>query len=200
MSLSQDCDRWLPNYGWKTAHSRVVDAETQVCAQALRDVTPGQMRTLRPLVLIRSLPSRLLSVGTDRGHAADTNQPVADWLVEGVGAFVLGGTEQAALIIGFAGRPWGLRQEWMTLTQEEFISFDEADAIKGLLAFRADPATGANAEIGRTELSTETRVCANDAGAARKFSWYWRVVGPFSSLIRRDWLSAAASAAGQRAN
>ena len=37
-------------------------------------------------------------------------------------------------------------------------------------------------------LSTETRV----AGGGLPFRLYWRVVGPFSALIRRRWLIAAA--------
>ena len=41
-------------------------------------------------------------------------------------------------------------------------------------------------------LSTETRVLAIDDGARRAFRRYWLVVGPFSGLIRRRWLRAAA--------
>jgi hypothetical protein len=41
-------------------------------------------------------------------------------------------------------------------------------------------------------LSTETRVLAVDAAALRAFRRYWLVVGPFSGLIRRRWLQAAA--------
>jgi hypothetical protein len=41
-------------------------------------------------------------------------------------------------------------------------------------------------------LVTETRVAANDAAARRAFARYWRLVGPFSALIRRRWLRAAA--------
>ena len=44
-------------------------------------------------------------------------------------------------------------------------------------------------------LSTETRVHALSARARRRFRLYWLVVGPFSALIRRRWLRAAARAA-----
>lgn len=44
-------------------------------------------------------------------------------------------------------------------------------------------------------LSTETRVHAPTARARRTFRLYWLVVGPFSALIRRRWLRAAARAA-----
>jgi hypothetical protein len=41
-------------------------------------------------------------------------------------------------------------------------------------------------------LTTETRVEAVDADARRAFLRYWRVVGPFSALIRRRWLKQIA--------
>jgi hypothetical protein len=44
-------------------------------------------------------------------------------------------------------------------------------------------------------LVTETRVQALSAAARRRFRLYWLVVGPFSALIRRRWLSAACRAA-----
>jgi hypothetical protein len=44
-------------------------------------------------------------------------------------------------------------------------------------------------------LATETRVHAPNARARRAFRLYWLVVGPFSALIRRRWLRAAARAA-----
>jgi hypothetical protein len=48
---------------------------------------------------------------------------------------------------------------------------------------------------GGTRLVTETRVHAANAAARRRFSLYWLVVGPFSALIRRRWLTAARRAA-----
>jgi hypothetical protein len=42
-------------------------------------------------------------------------------------------------------------------------------------------------------LTTETRIAAVDDAARRAFTWYWRIVGPFSALIRRRWLRAIAN-------
>jgi hypothetical protein len=44
-------------------------------------------------------------------------------------------------------------------------------------------------------LATETRVHALTATTRWRFRLYWLVVGPFSALIRRRWLSAARRAA-----
>jgi len=62
-------------------------------------------------------------------------------------------------------------------------------SIKIAADFRAEPqASGAR-------LITETRVAAMDRQALRVFRLYWLVVGPFSKLIRRRWLRAAAAGA-----
>jgi hypothetical protein len=44
-----------------------------------------------------------------------------------------------------------------------------------------------------SRLSTETRIAAVDESARRAFLRYWRVVGPFSALIRRRWLRRIAA-------
>ena len=37
---------------------------------------------------------------------------------------------------------------------------------------------------------TETRIAATDDTARRRFGRYWRVIGPFSSITRREMLAA----------
>jgi hypothetical protein len=65
-----------------------------------------------------------------------------------------------------------------------------SDAIRIAAAFRAEPVAGGSRVI------TETRVSAADARSLFAFRLYWLIVGPFSKLIRRRWLRAAA--AGRR--
>jgi hypothetical protein len=45
--------------------------------------------------------------------------------------------------------------------------------------------------VGESSLSTETRVHVADPAARRKFRRYWRVIRPFSGLIRILFLRAA---------
>lgn len=49
---------------------------------------------------------------------------------------------------------------------------------------------------GAGALATETEVEADGRRAALAFRAYWLVVGPFSGLVRRDWLRAAGRRAG----
>jgi hypothetical protein len=81
-------------------------------------------------------------------------------------------------VFGFSAAPWkptaGVRP------------FAEASPNTVRIAFglRAEPA----AEGSR--LVTETRVAAVDEHARRAFLRYWRLVGPFSGVVRRRWLGA----------
>lgn len=52
--------------------------------------------------------------------------------------------------------------------------------------FRTEPTASGSRVI------TETRVAAADARALLVFRLYWMIIGPFSKLIRRRWLRAAA--------
>jgi hypothetical protein len=81
------------------------------------------------------------------------------------------------IVFGAAGTPWrpgsGIHP---------FASV-QAGQVRIVTDFRADGET----------LTTETRIQAVDDVARRSFRRYWRVVGPFSALIRRRWLAAIAT-------
>jgi hypothetical protein len=82
-------------------------------------------------------------------------------------------------VFGFSGRPW-------RPTGGGLGSFEDARAgsVRMALGFRAEP-------VGEgSRLVTETRVAAVDDRARRAFRRYWRVVGPFSGLVRKRWLAA----------
>jgi hypothetical protein len=88
-------------------------------------------------------------------------------------------TAEGEVVFGASGTPWrrggGIH------------AFADAGPGQVQMAtdFRADGA----------RLSTETRILAFDPAARRAFLRYWRVVGPFSALIRRRWLAAIAKSA-----
>jgi len=85
--------------------------------------------------------------------------------------------EETEVVVGAAGTPWrpggGIKP------------FAEAGpgTVRMAADFRAEPLAN-----GSSRLTTETRIAAVDANARRRFLRYWRVIGPFSALIRRRWL------------
>ena len=72
-------------------------------------------------------------------------------------------------------------------TPTAFIGLGEALGVTIAFGLWAGSSRG----VGGTRLATETRVHALNSTARSRFRLYWLVVGPFSALIRRRWLSAA---------
>jgi hypothetical protein len=78
--------------------------------------------------------------------------------------------------------PWA---EVVERTETTFVARLAETRVRIVFDLRAREAHGGSV------LSTETRV----AGGGRRFRLYWLVVRPFSGLIRRRWLTAAAKRA-----
>ncbi|HEV8669432.1 MAG TPA: hypothetical protein VGS01_01710 [Candidatus Limnocylindria bacterium] len=101
---------------------------------------------------------------------------------------------------GIPGGELRLKEFFPRLGLKSVVSTDRAFVGVGeLLGVRI--AFGIWAEArgdGGALLATETRVHAAHDAARRRFRLYWLVVGPFSALIRRRWLSAARRAAESR--
>jgi hypothetical protein len=91
-----------------------------------------------------------------------------------------------SFVVGGGGRPWRPRGGSRP--------FDDPGpgAVRMALAFWAEPDTAGSL------LVTETRVAPVEEAARRAFARYWRLIRPFSALIRRRWLRAAAARAGAR--
>ncbi len=83
---------------------------------------------------------------------------------------------EAEVVFGASGKPWRPAARIGT------FSDPAPGTVRIATDFRSDG----------DRLTTETRVAAVDDEARRAFARYWRVVGPFSALIRRRWLAAAA--------
>jgi hypothetical protein len=79
----------------------------------------------------------------------------------------------------FFSPPWA---EVLERTPTKFVARVDRPSPRIVLDLRARPQGGGSI------LSTETRV----AGGGLPFRLYWLVVGPFSALIRKRWLIAAA--------
>jgi hypothetical protein len=80
--------------------------------------------------------------------------------------------DENEIVVGASGTPWrprgGIRP----------FAAAGPGTVRVAVNFRSDG--------GR--LSTETRIAAVDDAARRAFLRYWRLVGPFSAVIRRRWL------------
>jgi hypothetical protein len=87
--------------------------------------------------------------------------------------------EPECVVVGAAGRPWTPRGG--------IVAYDEAVPGQVRMLFEVSATPLGSGSL----LYTETRVAAMDDRSRRAFRRYWRVVGPFSGVIRSRWLAAA---------
>jgi hypothetical protein len=163
-------DRVLPEFDWREAHSVELPCTPEHALATVLSLPVAPDPIVRLLFRLR---------GLGRGPAIGQS-------FEQIGFETLA-RSQTEVVAGAAGTPWrrrgGLRR------------FDDAGpgTVRMAIDFRAERLSAG------CRLSTETRIAAVDDAGRLAFRRYWFVVGPFSALIRRRWLAAAATASAKRA-
>ena len=156
-------DSILGEFDWRERHQRRLAASPEQAVAAFLESPAAPDLVVRVLFGLRGL-------------RADAT--IAD-------AFARMGFEElhrspVDLVVGASGTPWrprgGIRP----------FAAGDPGTVRMATDIRAEPVPGG------CVLSTETRIAALDDAARRSFGRYWRIVGPFSALIRRRWLAAAA--------
>jgi len=88
------------------------------------------------------------------------------------------------IVLGLVGQFWKLSGGLVRIKNaDEFGGFVKAGYTKAVLNLLVIPMSE-----NLSRLSTETRVQATDSMSRRKFLRYWKIIGPFSGLLRRDML------------
>ena len=182
-------DDHLPSYQWNEVHSTRVAAPPDRVLAAVRELTAREVPLLVVLMGLRRVPDAVLRRSAGRlGRGLD--RPLLDGMT--AGGFVLLAERPDELVLGVVGRFWTADGGVEPVGPEGFAAFDSPGFAKGAVNFHA------RAEGGVTLLTTETRIQATDDSARRSFGRYWRLVGPFSALIRRAWLRAIRKRAERR--
>jgi hypothetical protein len=178
-------DDLVPDPDHVTRQARVIEAPRAVVWEELHQLKLRSLPVSLVLGAVRALP--LLVTG--RGHGAIDRTfldvvPIPLLASEPPTAVVYGGALQAWRLTGGARPP--------VLDAAELRAFAEPGWVRIGMEFRLTPA------LGGTHLSSETRVAATDPKTRRKFDRYWLVVGPGSSAIRWELLTAVALKAEAR--
>jgi hypothetical protein len=164
-------DYYLPDYEFSERHSLAIDAPAAHIDAALRTIS------IRDIAVARTL-WRMRRLGRPYG---DSKKPFVGGELPGV---VLEDVPEEGIVLGLTGQFWrllGSRDRDKPRTADEFLAFTRPDTCKAVIDFR----------VGRSSLSTETRVHVGDPAARRRFRLYWLVIRPFSGLIRILLLRAA---------
>jgi len=176
-------DRFLPRYDAVEHHEIGVDAPVAAAWAAARGLDLARSPVVAALLAVRGIPGMLTGKRTIPRHVG------LDAIVAN-GFVVLAEDPPHELVLGVVGRFWQPTSGIRSVTADEFDDFDEPGFAKGVwnFAVRADGPD-------RSVVATETRVHCTDATARRRFLRYWRLIGPFSALIRVLLLRSIARAA-----
>ncbi len=168
----------LPHAEFVEQHDRVIDAPADRVWPSLHETGWADLHWTWPFIAARGLgrPRR----GSSGGLLDSGPCPV---VIEEPGHFAAG---------GFVGRPWRIVPVMGPRVTDiaELLAFDEPGWVVCVMDFRLHALPG-----GRTRLVTTTSCAPTDDRARRSFARYWRVIRPFSGLIRRDMLRAVAARA-----
>jgi hypothetical protein len=187
-------DQAFPTFQARESHSCRIHSSPERIFQAIRAVTPLDIRFFRSLLWIRYPRSAA------RKHAMLDKS--MDVLLHRAGFITLAEDDHRELVLGAVGRFWGPRgsQAERVLqvkgsprlgvsaritTPAEFTTFATPGYTKTAINFRVE-----DEGHGWCRLSTETRVLGTDSQARQDFQRYWYVIAPGSAIIRSQWLAA----------
>ena len=166
-------DRFLPEYDVVEHHAIDVDAPVDRAYRAVKELDLARSPVVLALLFARGLPT------TFTGAVKPKRRLGLDEIVES-GFVVLGEEPDRELVLGVVGKFWRPTSGVHRVEASEFGGFDTPGFAKGAWNFVVSERPGSGSRV-----ETETRVACTDDDARRKFGWYWRLVGPFSALIRR---------------
>jgi hypothetical protein len=175
-------DELLPHFDEFERHERLVAAPPPAVYAALKRVDLRSSRIIRWLIFLRGAPAALR-------HSRRSPRPrrlTLEALLQ-VGFVLLGERPERELALGVVGRFWTRAGDRLTLDPDGVAAFDRPGYAKVVWDFRVTPQAD-----GTTRLSTETRIRCLNAESRRRFRRYWRLIRPFSGLIRLALLRAVA--------
>lgn len=176
-------DRYLDRWDVRTRHQTVVDASASETFDATRHLDIGRSLPVQVLFAIRTVPHLLT------GKMPRTRKLTLDTFLK-AGFMLLDEEPGRELVIGAVGRFWRPDSGFESIDPDEFGSFDRPGFAKATMNIRVEK-QGPTTSL----LSTETRVLCTDAAARRRFLLYWRLIEPFSGVIRHMMLRQAKRAA-----
>jgi hypothetical protein len=165
-------DDVLPAWDWRSAHATRVAAPCERAAAAAREFTGRDLPVTGALMRMRTL-----------GRRTFDDRPTVETFAR-IGLVLLA-DEPDGVVVGGVLSPWRVRGGHRAIASaDELRAFAEPGWVRVATAFTV-ASQGAVCRVG-----TETRIAATDDTARRRFGRYWRLIGPFSSITRREMLAA----------
>ena len=191
-STANAIDDFAPSFQFQEHHTIVVQAPPDRVFAAIKSVTADEIALFNLFTTIR----RFGRPGPESILNAPRQQPILDVAVR-TGFLLLANRPPREVVVGaiVAAPPEarGMRRE--SFTGDDFKALSQPGFAKATMNFLVtDLGNGA------TRVDTETRVFATDGAALSRFTRYWRVIFPGSSILRATWLRAVKTKAERRAS
>ena len=207
-------DAVLPEYDVAKRHRVVIRASRERVFEELLHYDFRGSRVTQVLMALRGYGGRVRRAET--GTHGTLSESLARF-----GFTPLAEAPGEELVFGLVGQFWRPSGGLRAVSASEFAAFREPGFAKAAWNLRVGsglhlphggsglhlphggsglhlPHGGSGLHLPHCELSTETRVACYGDAARRKFLLYWRVVEPFSGLIRRSLLRGVRRAAEAR--
>ena len=173
-------DAFAPVFHFREHHTLVVSAPPERVYAAIKTVAADEIALFNLFTSIR----RFGRPGPESILNAPGQQPILD-VATRTGFLLLLDRPPAEVVIGaVVVAPPGTRRP-ATFTVEDFKALAQPGFAKATMNFRVD-----DLGSGRSRVETETRVYATDDVALGRFTPYWRIIFPGSSIMRTTWLQA----------
>jgi hypothetical protein len=161
-------DKYLGNYHFSETHSiKIKTSPEQIFAKICEMNFTGSFVT-RLLFALRGFPKKT-TTGIER--------------LQDVGFVILEVVPNHEVILGLIGQFWKLSGNIQKVTRSGFLVFENPDFAKATWNFKI---------IRESEemqvLLTETRILCPSEPARKRFTLYWRIIKPFSGIIRKQML------------
>lgn len=160
-------DRFLPRYDVSARYHIDIHAPIERVYSAARHLDMSDSWVVRWLYRLRGLPQSSLTL-----------DGMLKW-----GFVLLADQPSQEIVFGLIGRFWSLSAPIEPVTANAFVDFHRPGCAKAVGNMAFSPQDG-----GIVRVTTETRVYCLDAASRRNFRFYWLLIGPFSGLIRQEWL------------
>jgi hypothetical protein len=177
-----------PEYDFTEVHSIQVKASAQATFDCIKEITPSEIsRVMLLLVWLRTLPERL--VGRQERWLG-REEPLLSQMAAG-GFTILAESAPREIVFGMLvpgriGRVW---QKSSALnvrcaSVQDYLAFNQAEYIRVVMNLLVENTD----RPGYVSIRTESRCRALSRRALANFTPYWRLIRPFSGLIRIVWL------------
>jgi hypothetical protein len=167
----------MPHYDARERHEVIVEAPASTVYSALHATDFSRIGAVRLLLAARALPSALR-----RKHPPGTRPlrfATGVTSLRDAGFGIVAESARTEIVLGLAGPFWRLRPQTEPLNEPAVRAGPRRGSAHALWSFEID-----ELHANRTRLGTETRVLTGDAASRRKLLLYWKLIRPFSGLIR----------------